>query len=134
MPVLGINSRPSLVSKPQTPFLRTRGSRNHGQHQRPQQARWEFRKWDGALPLKAADAPAERQTRHGIAETGSENSRHRREPCLASVYPGGVCRDQLQSVLGLVGQAVGPGCPAKGVGSVHGGRQGMRCEAAKSFS
>lgn len=34
----------------------------------------EFRRWDGALPLKAAGAPAEQQTQHGIAETRFENS------------------------------------------------------------
>lgn len=101
MPVLGINSCPSLVSKPQTPFQRTSGSRNHGQHQRPQQARWEFRRWDGALFLKAAGAPAEQQTQHGIAETRFENSQHHREPCLVSVYPGGVWCDPLRSGLGL---------------------------------
>lgn len=97
MSTLGINSCPSPVSKPQTPFLRTYGSRNHGQHQRPQQARWGFR-WDGALPLKAADAPAEQQTQHGISETRFENSQHPGEPCLASVYPEGVCCGQFHSV------------------------------------
>lgn len=101
MPTVGINSCPSPVSEPWTPFLRTRGSRNHGRHQRPQQARWEFRRWDGALPLKAADAPEERQTQNGISELRFENSQDSREPCLASVFPEGACRGQLQSALSL---------------------------------
>lgn len=61
----------STMSKPWTSLLRTHGSRSHGHCQRPQQTRWEFRRWDGALPLKAAGAPAEPQTQHtqyGISE------------------------------------------------------------------
>lgn len=57
---------------------------------------WGFR-WDGALPLKAADAPAEQQTQHGISETRFENSQHPGKPCLASVYPEGVCCGQFHS-------------------------------------
>lgn len=75
MPTLRINRPPSPVSKPWTPFLRTRGSRNYGQRQRPQQAKWEFRRCDGAS--------AERQTPHGIAERRFEHW-HPRSPLLPS--------------------------------------------------
>lgn len=63
------------MSEPRTPFPRTRGSRSHGQRQRPQQARWEFRRGDGG--------PAERQTRHGISEARFGNSQDPRERCVS---------------------------------------------------
>lgn len=132
MPTLGINSCLSPVSKPRTPFLRSCGSRSHGQRQRPQQARWAFRRRAG-LPLKAADAPSERQTLHGIAETRFENSHPLNHPVLPPSTLGefAVAHYPRQPRAGgnkqlvLLGQTARPSRPAKGVGLVHSGRRGM---------
>lgn len=84
----------SPMSKPWTSLLRTHGSRSHEHCQRPQQTRWEFRRWDGALLLKAAGAPAEPQTQHsqyGISEMRFET-------------PGPLGLEKMQS--SLLGQTV----------------------------
>ena len=132
MPTPGINSCPSPMSKPRTPFPRTHGSRNRGQRPRPQRARWEFRRRDGAFPLKAADAPAERQTQHGIAETRFDNSQLPREPHLACQCPGRVCRGSARQPV-LLGQAAGLGHLAKGVGGIQCGRRGCSVRQPAAF-
>lgn len=132
MPTPGINSCPSPMSKPRTPLPRTHGSRSHGQRPRPQRARWEFRRRDGAFPLKAADAPAERQTQHGIAEARFDNSQLPREPHPACQCPGRVCRGSARQPV-LLGQAAGLGRLAKGVGGIQSGRRGCSVRQPAAF-
>lgn len=99
------------MAKPWMSRLRTHGSRRHGHCQRPQQTRWEFRRWDGALSLKAAGAPADLQTQH--TQHGISEMRFETPGPLASVFLGGGCCGQLQFTLGqgkcssvFLGQAV----------------------------
>lgn len=86
------------MAKPWMSCLRTHGSRRHGYCQRPRQTRWEFRRWNGALFLKATGASAELQTQH--TQHGISGMRFETLGPLGSMFPRGGCCGQLQFTLG----------------------------------